>query len=173
MELKQHLHMSLSLFDKLLSFIRTSLEVDSAMAQLRGGVIILEISLYCTLRYLVGGSYTDIIFVGISKPSFYHVVWKTMYAIVRCKNIRITWRDTKELAVQSVAGFSSISTNRVMTECVAVLDGYHTEITTMPKKKSTMSSLTSLVTTRCMVSTYKLHVTTIVISCLLGWVGLA
>ena len=60
MELKQHLCMSLSSFDKLLSYIRTSLEVDSAMAQLQGGVIILEILLYCTLRYLAGGSYTDI-----------------------------------------------------------------------------------------------------------------
>ena len=82
MELKWHLHMSLSSFEKLLSFIRTSLEVDSAMAQLQGGVIIPEISLYCTLRYLASGSYMDIFFVGISKPSFYHVVWKTMYAIV-------------------------------------------------------------------------------------------
>ena len=30
------------------------------MVQLRGGVIIPEIALYCTLRYLAGGSYTDI-----------------------------------------------------------------------------------------------------------------
>ena len=41
----------------------------------------------------------------------------------------------KELAVQSVAGFSSISTNRVMTESVAVLDRYHMEIATPPKKE--------------------------------------
>ena len=112
-------------------------------------------------------------FASISKPSLYHVVWKTMYAIVRCENLRITRPDTKELAVQSVAGFSSISTNHVMTECVAVLNRYHMEIATPPKRTSTMSSLTSLVTTRRMVSTYKLHVTTIVVSCLLGWVGLA
>ena len=135
MELKQHLHMSLTSFEKLLSFIRKSLEVDSAMAQLRGGVIIPEIALYCTLRYLASGSYTDIFFVGISKPSFYCVVWKTMYTIVRCENLRIMWPDTKELAVKSAAGFSSISTNRVMTECVAVLDGYHMEIMTPPKKE--------------------------------------
>ena len=82
MELKWHLHMSLSLFDKLLSFIRTSLKVDSDMAQLQGGVIILEISLYCALCYLASGSYTDIFVVGISKPSFYCVVCQTMYAIV-------------------------------------------------------------------------------------------
>ena len=82
MELKWHLHMSMSLFDKLLSYIRTSLEVDSDMSQLRGGVIIPEILLYCTLCYLAGGSYMDIFFVGISKASLYCVVWKTMYAIV-------------------------------------------------------------------------------------------
>ena len=105
------------------------------MAQLRGGVIIPEILLYCTLRYLASGSYTDIFVVGISKPSFYRVVWKTMYAIVRCKNLQIMWPDTKELAVQNAAGFSSISTNRVMTECVAVLDGYHMKIATPPKKE--------------------------------------
>ena len=60
MELKQHLCMSMSSFDKVLSYIRTSLEVDLDMAQLRGGVIILEISLYCMLCYLAGGSYTEI-----------------------------------------------------------------------------------------------------------------
>ena len=135
MELKWHLRMSLTLFEKLLSFIWKSLEVDSAMVQLRGGVIIPEIALYCTLCYLAGGSYTDIFFVGISKLSFYHVVWKTMYAIVRCEYLQIIWPETKELAVQSAAGFSSISTNHAMTECVAVLDGYHMEITTPPKKE--------------------------------------
>ena len=45
------------------------------------------------------------------------------------------WPDMNELAVQSAAGFSSISTNRVMTECVAVLNGYHMEITTPSKKE--------------------------------------
>ena len=100
-----------------------------------GGVIIPDISLYCTLCYLASGSYMDIFVVGISKPSFYRVVWKTMYVIVRCGNLRIMWLDTKELAVQSAAGFSSISTNRVMTECVVVLNGYHMEIATPPKKE--------------------------------------
>ena len=60
MELKRHLCMSLTSFEKLLSFIRKSLEVDLAMAQLRGRVIIPDIALYCTLCYLAGGSYIDI-----------------------------------------------------------------------------------------------------------------
>ena len=63
-ELKRHLRMSLTSFEKLLTFIRPSLEVDTAMADLRGGVIIPEISLYCTLRYIAGGSYTDIFFLS-------------------------------------------------------------------------------------------------------------
>ena len=61
-ELKRHLRMSLTSFEKLLTFIRQSLEVDTAMAQLRGGVNIPEIVLYCTLRYIAGGLYTDIFF---------------------------------------------------------------------------------------------------------------
>ena len=89
-ELKQHLCMSLPSFDKLLSYLRESLELDSDMAWLQGGEIILGISLYCTLRYLAGGSYTDIFFlVGISSASFYHVVWKTTYAIVWCEQLQI------------------------------------------------------------------------------------
>ena len=63
-ELKRHLRMSLTSFDKLLTIIRQSLEVDTAMAELRGGVIIPEIALYCTLRYITGGSYTNIFFLS-------------------------------------------------------------------------------------------------------------
>ena len=96
-----------------------------------------------------------------------------MYAIVWCKELQISWPDMKEKALDSAAGFSSIRANHVMTECVAVLDGYHMAIATAQRKKSTMPSSTSLVTTRHMASTYRWLVTTIVISCLLGWVGLA
>ena len=42
----------------------------------------------------------------------------------------LTWHGCKP-----DSGFSSISTNCVMTECVAVLDGYHMAITTPPKKE--------------------------------------
>ena len=72
MELKRHLRMLLTSFEKLLSFIRKSLEVDSAMAQLRGGVIIPEIALYCTLCYLAGGSYTDIFLLVFWSPGLGH-----------------------------------------------------------------------------------------------------
>ena len=43
-----------------------------------------------------------------------------MYAIVRCEELRISWPNTKK-AVDSAAGFSSISTNHVMTECDTIV----------------------------------------------------
>ena len=58
-----------------------------------------------------------------------------MYAIVWCEELPILWPNTKEKAVETTAGFSFISTNHVMTECVAVLNSYHMAITTPPKKE--------------------------------------
>ena len=37
-----------------------------------------------------------------------------MYAIVQCEELQISWPNTKEKAVETVAGFSSISTNHVI-----------------------------------------------------------
>jgi hypothetical protein len=77
--------MKKSSFDKLLEYIRSDLEVDPKMAQLQGGAIIPEVALYCTLRYLAGGSYSDIYFMaGISSAYFYCIVWKTISAINSC-----------------------------------------------------------------------------------------
>jgi hypothetical protein len=74
--------MKKSSFDKLLEYIRFDLEVDPKMAQLRGGAIIPEVALNCTLRYITRGSYSDIYFVAsISSASFYHIIWKTISAI--------------------------------------------------------------------------------------------
>ena len=54
----------------LLSFLRNHIEVISSMASIRGGEILPELCLYCCLRYLAGGSYTDIMFfTGISAAS--------------------------------------------------------------------------------------------------------
>jgi hypothetical protein len=52
------------------------------MAGRRGGAILPEICLFVCLRFLAGGSYLDIkFFTGISVPSFYQIVWKTIWAI--------------------------------------------------------------------------------------------
>lgn len=52
--------MSEESFDKLLSYIRHDLVENEMMANPRGGAIIPEIRLFCTLRRLAGGSYLDI-----------------------------------------------------------------------------------------------------------------
>ena len=99
-DFQRHLPMSRKSFEKLLSYVKDDLLDDDKMASLRGGSIIPEIRLYCTLRWLAGGSYLDILlFTGmcfdydyifylhfntnlpnvvllrISKSSFYQVIW--------------------------------------------------------------------------------------------------
>ena len=84
----RRLRMSRVSFDKLLAIIKVDLAVDEAMAGKRGGAIIPELCLYCTLRWLAGGSYLDICDItgistasldicditSISTASFYRVV---------------------------------------------------------------------------------------------------
>jgi hypothetical protein len=112
-------------FEKLLGFIAADLAVDEASAHLRGGAIIPELCLYCTLRYLAGGSYLDVSDVaGISQASFYRVVWKTITAIVKCPALRIRFPRTHEEITAAVAGFASVSTEQAIQNCVGVVDGY-------------------------------------------------
>ena len=59
-EFKRHLRMTPKSFYKLLGYIKPKLERNQKMGSLRGGYIIEEICLYATLRWLAGGSYSDI-----------------------------------------------------------------------------------------------------------------
>ena len=88
-----------------------------------GGAIIPELCVYITTWYLAGGSYMDIFFlISISKSSFFHLLWKTIKAINRCAELQITWPYTKEWQIKCACGFTSITTNHALCECVAVLD---------------------------------------------------
>jgi hypothetical protein len=50
------------------------------------GAILPEICLYVCLRYLAGGSYSNIqVFTVVSKSLFYQVLWKTIHAINNTK----------------------------------------------------------------------------------------
>lgn len=72
---KRRLRMEKESFDILLSHVHNFLLVNEEKAKIRGGPIIPELCLYCTLRWLAGGSYLDICdIVGISKASFYRVI---------------------------------------------------------------------------------------------------
>jgi hypothetical protein len=96
---RRHLRMSKDSFNKLLEFVRPRLAVDERMATLRGGAIIPELCLYCTIRWLAGGSYSDIFyFCGISKSSFYRLIWKTMFEISVCPDeyLKIRFPKTRQ-----------------------------------------------------------------------------
>jgi hypothetical protein len=112
-------------FNKLLSYICHDLIVNETMAKRRGGTIIPEICLFCTLRWLAGGSYLDICDItGISNASFYRVVDKTVHAIVRNKALEIHFPDTTAELEAAVKGFASISYKEAIRNCVGVIDGY-------------------------------------------------
>ena len=162
--------MSFRLFEKLVGLLQESLVVQQDMAALWGGAILPELCVYVTLWYLAGGSYTNtpiFYLVGISQPSFCHVLWKTIKAINNCPKLRITWPHTKERQLECATGFTSISTNCALWDCVTVLDGYHLQTITPSKKKYIMCSHTFPDTIKHMEQMSRLRATTTVVFYLL------
>jgi DDE superfamily endonuclease len=132
----RRLRMSKESFDTLLTYIYHDLLVDEEMAELRGGSIIPELCLYCTIRYLAGGSYLDIVDIaGISKPSFYRIIWKTIMALVKCPQLALKFPQTPTEVQQAISGFASKSFNGAIVNCVGVVDGYLLRIRTPAKKQ--------------------------------------
>ena len=128
--------MSFGSFEKLVGLLKEYLAVQQDMSALRGGAILPELCVYVTLRYLAGGLYTDIFYlIGISQPSFYCKLWKTIKAINHCPELQITWPHTEERQLECATGFTSISTNHALQDCVTVLDGYHLQTITPSKKE--------------------------------------
>ena len=133
-ELTYLLRMELDSFLLLLSYIRNFLEVDESKAASRGGKIIPELCLYCTLRYLAGASYLDIVvFAGISIPSFYRVVRKTTHAINSVDELEIKFPTTFEECKVAAAGFENISFQSAIANCIGAIDGYLVAIDTPPQ----------------------------------------
>ena len=69
------------------------------------------------------------------QPSFYCLLWKTIKAINNSPKLQITWPYTKNRQLECATGFTSISTNCALWDCVAVLDGYHLQTITPSKKE--------------------------------------
>ena len=125
--------MSRASFDKLLQYpvIKEELAVNGKMANMRGGPIIPELCMYCTLRWLAGGSYLDICDIsGVSTSSFYRVIWKTIVALNKCPELAIEFPKTLDDCQRAAAGFETISERDPSTGecaikcCVGVVDGY-------------------------------------------------
>ena len=106
------------------------------MGSLRGGAILPELCLYACLRYLAGGSYSDIkFFTGISVPSLYRVIWKCIDAINACDELAISFPTTVDEVKEAARGFETISTQRCIWNCVSVIDGYLLRTQTPSKKE--------------------------------------
>jgi hypothetical protein len=162
-DFKRHLRMSERSFNKLLGFIKDHTMVDTTMAGLRGGAIGPEISLYACLRYVAGGSYSDIrFFTGISTASLYRVIWKCIDAINACPELDIHFPTTKDEVIKAAQGFQSISTQGCIWNCVSVVDGYHLQIETPSKTEVNNVRSFFRVTTRRMGSIFRRRVTTTV-----------
>jgi hypothetical protein len=134
----RHLRMSKGSFDKLLSYLLPGLtdHMDKAPPG-RGGPIIPELRLYATIRYLVGGSYTDIhFFCGISETSFYRSIWKVMDLIIDCKELSIDFPTTEEDCTIAAEGFRSVSSGDAIVNCVSVVDGVLIRIVTPTKEEA-------------------------------------
>jgi DDE superfamily endonuclease len=136
---RRHIRMDYRSFEKLLGYIRNTISVDEDMATLRGGIILPEVRLYAVLRWLAGGSYTEILyFCGISKASFYSVLWSTIAAINEATELEIKFptTTTPDDCLDAAAGFRSISTSEAIDACVCVADGYHLQIRPPSKKEA-------------------------------------
>jgi hypothetical protein len=136
---RRHIRMDHESFQELLGYIREEISVgDSSMAAIRGGQIIPEIRLYAVLRWLAGGSYTDILyFCGISRSSFYHVLWSTIHAINQCIQLEVKFPRTTDECLEASSGFRTISSGEAMDACVCVVDGYHLQIRPPSKSETT------------------------------------
>jgi hypothetical protein len=125
-DFKRHLRMSYESYSKLLELLRPHLNVDNKMALLRGGAIIPEVRLYITLRYCAGGSYSDLaMFAGISFASFFRCMWMTIKAINSTGALDMYFPQSIDEASKAARGFESISRHQAISNCVAVVDGYH------------------------------------------------
>ena len=122
--------MSYDSFTILLNQIREHVDIaDEQMGSLRGGKIIPELHLYATICYLAGASYSDVcLFCGISVPSFYCIIWRTINAIN--KAINISFPSTVQECAVLAAGFENISHHGVIKNCVGAVDGYLLAIAT-------------------------------------------
>ena len=125
--------MDIESFYLLLSFVCYTLQVDTTKAASCGGMIIPELCLYCTLCYLVGASYLDIIvFAGISTSLFYRIVHKTIHAINLMDELSIDFPQMMAECRAAATGFTNISYQSAIANCIGALDGYLVAINTPP-----------------------------------------
>ena len=84
-----------------------------------------ETSVMMSLRWLAGGSYSDIRLVaGCSVATFYRHIWEVMHALIKNMSYLLRWPATRFDFQQLVEGFASKSNREAMKGCVFAVDGW-------------------------------------------------
>ncbi len=132
----RHLRMPLKDFEELVEILTPQLDVDEQQSLRRGlSPIIPTIKVYCCIRWLAGGSYSDIcLFAKISWPSFYRVCWETIGAINQADELQMKFPETFEECMEAANAFRSKSFGDAINNCVSAIDGYCAEIYAPPKE---------------------------------------
>ncbi|KAG7352898.1 hypothetical protein IV203_008946 [Nitzschia inconspicua] len=126
--------MSVESFTNLVETLGDALNVDEHQGRRRGGHIEPALRLFCTIRWLAGGSYLDIAgLVGVSSSRLYQIIDKTIHAIATSSepaldNIRFP--KTTEECEAAAGEFLAISRGSAVSNCVSVHDGYLLRIQT-------------------------------------------
>ena len=98
-------------------------------------MIIPELRVYATLRYLSGASYLDLcVFCGFAPATFYNVVWRTIDAIN--ESLQIHFPQTCEECALAASEFENKSTGGIINNCVGAIDGYLLSIKTPSKEEA-------------------------------------
>jgi hypothetical protein len=106
---QRHIRMKAHSFDKLLRYIEANLQRDEDHASRRGGLIKPNLCLYATLRWLAGASYSDLDYhLGMSKASFYRIIWITIKAINRCPELDFKFPKTQTECFELAQGFRNV-----------------------------------------------------------------
>ena len=125
--------MDIESFYLLLSFVHYAVQVNATKAASHDGMITPELWLYCTLHYLAGASYLDIIvFADISTSSFYRIVHKTIHTINLMDELSIDFPQMMAECREAVARFTNISYQSAIGNCIGARDRYLVAINTPP-----------------------------------------
>ena len=84
-----------------------------------------EMILHCTLHYLSGGSYLDVmIHTGISRVAFYSCVYRGVDAICKCPDLQLKMPTSISEMKVVASGFESLSLDGRLNGCIGALDGW-------------------------------------------------
>ena len=120
--------MSYPAFMKLLNLLQNDLAVNPRKSRNRTSnqdPIYAELTLHCTLRFLAGASYLDVMMhTGISRTAFYSCVYKGIDAICSCPELELKMPLSLSEMKAAANSFKNISLDGRLNGCIGALDGW-------------------------------------------------